>query len=257
VRITLGTAKLSPVAVGELRVGSVIELEEAPDAPVRVQADGRFVGEGVAVSVSGPDGGPRLAVSMRAAKTVVLAVLAAMLLVAATTPMDAWAQAAQSATADAGGTPAGREGETPSPRAASADDIENQKVGGPRDGGGKKSDKSGGLGWAEVLHTLAALAVVAGLIFATRWLLRRLNRRLAAGVGGGSETLRVLTTTPLGGRGELVLVKFGGRLVLVGATAQGMAPLSEITDAAEVAAVEERVGRRGRGPGREENKHSP
>ena len=212
---------MPPSAVDGLCVGSVIELDESPDAPVRVQADGRFVGEGQAVSVPGPDGGPRLAVAMRAAKTVAMtfALVAAML-----SPTAALAQGAA----------------TPQPAAG----LEGKKI---REGQANRDNQpanSAGFDWVDLLKTLAALAVVVGVIFATRWALRRLNRRLAVGVGS-SSALRVLAATPLAGRGELVLVKLGGRLVLVGVSAQGMAALSEITDAAEVAAVEETLERRG------------
>ncbi|MCL2701629.1 MAG: FliM/FliN family flagellar motor C-terminal domain-containing protein [Phycisphaerae bacterium] len=64
VRITLGTATLSPSRAEALRVGSVITLDQSPDAPVRVQAEGGFVGQGQAVAVADSDGRPRLAVAM-------------------------------------------------------------------------------------------------------------------------------------------------------------------------------------------------
>jgi flagellar biogenesis protein FliO len=258
VRITLGTATLSPSAAGELRVGDVIELDESPDAPVRVQASGQLVGEGQAVSVSDPDGKPRLAVAMHAAKTTVrtttLAILTAVLLSLAV-PADVAAQATQPTVAMTD--------------RSTVDDFENRPLGGNRGGGGDKpSTDPAGFGWVEMLQTLAALAVVVGVIFVTRWALRRLNRRLMA-AAGSSSALRVLATTPLAGRGDLVLVKLGGRLVLVGATSQGMTSLSEITDAAEVAAVEESIERHGTEsirkmfrrperfkPGRQESNHS-
>jgi len=246
VRITLGTVTLSPSEAKALRVGSVIELDEPADAVVRVWAmsdrgmDGQWVGQGQAVSVAGPDGSPRLAVAMRSAKVVMLlaVLLAAM--------SSAWADDVPSTQ------PAQQAQVTTQPAAAG---IEGQKLRESGGNSGSQSNSPAGFDWVDLLKTLAALAVVAGVIFVTRWVLRRLNRRLAAGVGGGSESFRVLATMPLGGRGDLVLVKLGGRLVLVGASPQGMVALSEIADGAEVAIIEESLSRPP-GRGRKEIPHS-
>lgn len=107
---------------------------------------------------------------------------------------------------------------------AEAGDVEGGRV--SRDSGGSVG------GW---LRTLAALAIVVVLIFAVRWVLRRLApgaraRRLP-------EAVEVLARTSVSARQQLLLVRLGRRLVLVGCGPEGMSTLSEVTDADEVSAL--------------------
>ena len=87
--------------------------------------------------------------------------------------------------------------------------------------------------WTSLLRTLMALGVVAGMIFALRFLLKRF--------GGGwhgrrrSAPMSVLARTGVSARQQLLLVRLGRRLVLVGSGPEGMAPLAEVNDPAEVA----------------------
>lgn len=101
------------------------------------------------------------------------------------------------------------------------DDDESRLVGGRPD-----NDKSDG--W---LRTLGALAVVAVLIFAARWLLRRWGAAGPAGLAGPMEVLARASVAP---RQQLLLVRLGKRLVLIGAGGGAMSTLAEVTDPAEV-----------------------
>lgn len=131
--------------------------------------------------------------------------------------------AARAAQADA---PASRsavgQAETRPVKPARPDASESRRVG--RDGG------SSLWGW---LRTLAALALVVGLIFAIRWVLRRLGP--GAKAPAGSETLKVLARSSLSARHQLYAVRFGRRVVLVGMGPEGLTALGEITDADEIA----------------------
>ena len=81
----------------------------------------------------------------------------------------------------------------------------------------------------------AALAIVLGLIFGLRWVLRRAFP--AAATAGASRAVQVLSRTVLSPRQQLMLVRVGRRLIVVGDSGGQMAALSEITDPDEVAAL--------------------
>jgi flagellar biogenesis protein FliO len=98
-------------------------------------------------------------------------------------------------------------------------------------------------GW---LHTLGALAVVIGLIFAVRIVLRRLAGR--QGAGARREAIEVLARASLSARQQVSLVRLGRRLVLVGSGPSGMSPLAEVSDPEEVAELLEEVRSAGPGP---------
>lgn len=116
---------------------------------------------------------------------------------------------------------------------ASSDDqagrVVPRKTGGdesrPIGSGGSGSDPNG---W---LRTLGALAVVAGLIFAVRWLLRRWG---ASGQAGQAGPMEVLARASIAPRQQLLLVRLGKRLVLIGAGGGTMTTLAEVSDEAEV-----------------------
>jgi len=79
----------------------------------------------------------------------------------------------------------------------------------------------------------AALAIVLGLIFALRWL----GRRFVPGVAGGSGLVRVLSRNVVTPKHQILLVQVGRRVLVVGDNGTALSPLSEITDADEVAAI--------------------
>lgn len=119
------------------------------------------------------------------------------------------------------------------PSEASADDQAGRVV--PRKTGPDESRAVGSgrsdsdvLGW---LKTLGALAVVAGLIFAVRWLLRRLGVAAPVDQAGPMEVLARASVAP---RQQLLLVRLGKRLVLIGAGGGTMTTLAEVSDQAEV-----------------------
>jgi flagellar biosynthetic protein FliO len=106
-----------------------------------------------------------------------------------------------------------------------------------RPAGGGVEDRSlksaGGSGAWDWLRTILALALVVGLIFLARHLLRRFGVPVRARPAGG-DVMEVLARSPVSQRQQLLLVRLGGRLVLVGAGPSGMSALCEVTDAQEV-----------------------
>lgn len=80
-----------------------------------------------------------------------------------------------------------------------------------------------------------ALTLVLGLIFALRWVLRRAAR--PGFLPGATNTVQVLTRSPLSPRQQLLLVRVGRRLLVVADCNGQLNSLSEITDADEVAAL--------------------
>jgi flagellar protein FliO/FliZ len=120
------------------------------------------------------------------------------------------------------------------PAEAASDDPTGRVVP-PRTGGdesrpigGGPANGGGAVGW---LRTLGALAVVAGLIFAARWFLRRWGASAPAGQAGPMEVLARASVAP---RQQLLLVRLGKRLVLIGAGGGTMTTLAEVSDDAEV-----------------------
>ena len=69
-------------------------------------------------------------------------------------------------------------------------------------------------------RTLGALLVVVGLVVAAGWGLRRLGGARFGAAGEGATELRVLNSIGLGDRRSLAVVRFGGRELLIGSTAQ-------------------------------------
>ena len=73
--------------------------------------------------------------------------------------------------------------------------------------------------------------MVAGLIFAARWFLRRWGASGPAGQAGPMEVLARASVAP---RQQLLLVRLGKRLVLIGAGGGTMCMLAEVSYQAEV-----------------------
>jgi flagellar protein FliO/FliZ len=144
-----------------------------------------------------------------------------------------------------GGRLAAQEAPTPTPPGASqtspAGQSDEERAVSPRKGGvesspiGKGSHSQGAWGFVQ---TLGALAIVVGLIFLASWLLRRAGGRQ---VGGGQDVMQIVARKSISARQQLLLVRLGQRLVLVGSSGGALATLSEITDPAEVAGMLESV----------------
>ena len=87
----------------------------------------------------------------------------------------------------------------------------------------------------ELPKVAAALAVVLGLAFVLRAVLRRVFPAVAS--AGATRAIQVLSRTVLAPRQQLMLVRVGRRLIVVGDSGGQMTALSEITDPDEVAAL--------------------
>ena len=81
--------------------------------------------------------------------------------------------------------------------------------------------------WISLLLVLAAIGLLAVL-------LRRVTRGQP---GTAASTLRVIGRVPLGTRQSVALVRLGERLLVLGVTDQHVSPVSEITDAEEIARI--------------------
>lgn len=83
---------------------------------------------------------------------------------------------------------------------------------------------SGGL----LLKTLGAMLLIVGLIFGGAWGARKLGFGNSAGKNASDEmNLSVLQSVSLGGGQTLSTVRFGGKILLVGSTAQAVTLLAE------------------------------
>lgn len=81
---------------------------------------------------------------------------------------------------------------------------------------------------SSLLTVGSSLAVVLGLFFVLAWLMRRIGPRRAAILP--AEVVEVLGRSPLAGREQLHLLRFGQKLVLVCLGPDGARTLTEITD---------------------------
>jgi flagellar protein FliO/FliZ len=244
IRIEFGRARLTGADAARIEPGSVIELDTKVSDDVEVFIDGRLrargqamlvkphasheadritvaIGEVIQTASGGQAGQYRREERQSAsvAKSLGLIVLAAALL--------AWPATSE---ADPASGPSPDHTNRPSQSG-----TDTKPVGGSDTkpiGGANGGDSS----WIPTIQTLLALAVVIVLIYACRWLLRRLGKHGPIG-GTDSGAVTVISRTPVGARQQLLLVRLGSRLVLVGSWPGGMAGLSEITDPAEVAAM--------------------
>ncbi len=92
---------------------------------------------------------------------------------------------------------------------------------------GREAPSSMGL----LVRTLGALALVVGLVVFGGWGLRRFGGARFGAKSVGAPDLQLLTTLGLGDRRSLSVVRFGGRTLLIGATAQTLTLLAEEEDA--------------------------
>lgn len=82
---------------------------------------------------------------------------------------------------------------------------------------------------------VAASILVVGLLGGGLWALRRFGR--GSRLLGGGAPIRILGRKGVGARQEILLVEVGARVLVVGATREGLSPLGEITHPDEVAAL--------------------
>lgn len=87
-------------------------------------------------------------------------------------------------------------------------------------------------GVSSLVTTGGGLALVLGLFFVVAWFLRRSSPRGSLLLP--TEVVEVLGRTSLAPREQLHLLRLGNKLILVSAGAEGVRPLTEITDVDEV-----------------------
>ncbi|MCE5328318.1 MAG: flagellar biosynthetic protein FliO [Planctomycetaceae bacterium] len=87
----------------------------------------------------------------------------------------------------------------------------------------------------DLLRTAGALAVVIALILLVRSAMKRMGGQ-RVGVRGGAA-IEIVARRSVTYRHQVILVRMGRRLVLVGVGPEQMTTLSEVTDADEVAAL--------------------
>ena len=101
--------------------------------------------------------------------------------------------------------------------------------GGSTDG----SNASGGaFGSSTLLNTLAALGLVIGLVLLLRWVAGRFGGRAA---GGSSPVVEVMSRTMIAPKNHVLILRIGGRLLVVNDSSSGMRTLAEIDEPEEVA----------------------
>ncbi len=88
-------------------------------------------------------------------------------------------------------------------------------------------------GVSEAVRMLGALTVVVGLAFAAKWWLRRSG--IATRMQGGA--FEIVARHSVGRGQNILLVRFGPRLLCVQQARDGLRTLSELTDPAQVAAA--------------------
>jgi flagellar biogenesis protein FliO len=84
-------------------------------------------------------------------------------------------------------------------------------------------------------RVLAALALVLGLIFILRWIVRKLFPNAIR--SAASDVVRVLGRSAITPRQQILLVQVGQRVLVVADNGTQMSPLSEIKDADEVSSL--------------------
>ena len=85
-----------------------------------------------------------------------------------------------------------------------------------------EAPSAGGL----LIRTFGALLLIVGLIVAVGWGMRRFGGARFGAKSENAPALNVLTSVALGDRRSLAVVRFGGRNLLIGSTAQSIALLA-------------------------------
>jgi len=150
-------------------------------------------------------------------------------------------QPAEPPTADAApdrsttGTPADARESTPIGSPGESGSALGLPLSGEETGATETAFPSASIG--EFIRVGAALAIVIGLIFIMRFVMRKTTGGALAGGGRPSGVLEVLARYPVARGQSLVLLKLGRRLVLAHQTSTGMTTLTEVTEQNEVAAL--------------------
>jgi flagellar biogenesis protein FliO len=105
---------------------------------------------------------------------------------------------------------------------------ESQPLGTPAPSAGAAGSATG-----EVVRLVVALGVVVGLAYGVRWWIARSG--MAAATGGGA--FEVIARHPVGRGQQVIVARFGPRLLCVQQTREGLRTLSELTDESQVAAA--------------------
>lgn len=142
--------------------------------------------------------------------------------------------AAEAAAAAPAAAPAPTPVTTQPASSEQTDTTEDREV--PRPGGGaedrpldsQKATTDPYVWW----KTVGALALVIGLIFCAKCILRRLGA--GRSTRGGASIIEVLTRTSVSARHSVILLRVGSRLLLVAAGSDGMNTLTEIDDPEQV-----------------------
>lgn len=78
-----------------------------------------------------------------------------------------------------------------------------------------------------ILKMLLLLPLLAGMIWGSLWLTRKVQSTIAAGAKRETRAARLVETTMIGPGMRLAVIEFRGREILVGATRQGLVRLAE------------------------------
>ena len=102
----------------------------------------------------------------------------------------------------------------------------------PRHESSTERNSGGSRTLGAIVSVVGSLAVVLGLFFVVAWFMRRGMPNSARRLPG--EVVEVLGRTPLAGRQQMHLLRFGNKLLLVCASATGVDTIGEITDSLEI-----------------------
>jgi flagellar biogenesis protein FliO len=125
--------------------------------------------------------------------------------------------------------------ETSEEAAASSPLIEQRPLGASPDASGADDADTGlggGQGW--VLNTLTALGLVIGLVLLLRFGITKFGGRVAT---AQSRSVEVLSRTSVAPKNHVLLLRVGGRVLVVGDSGSGLRTLTEIEDPDEVASL--------------------
>ncbi len=106
------------------------------------------------------------------------------------------------------------------------------KPGSLTDQPGEVSERPGSTSW--FMKTLTALGVVIGLALFVRWGYVRMGGKVAS---GSSPVVEVLSRTAVAPRSHVMLLRVGGRVLVVSDSSSGMRTLASLEDAEEVADI--------------------
>lgn len=109
--------------------------------------------------------------------------------------------------------------------------IEDRALGSRRESDGGSAWGSGN-GW--VLNTLTALGLVIGLVLVLRFAVAKMGGRPTT---SASRAVEVLSRTSVAPKNHVLLLRVGGRILVVGDSSNGLRTLSEVDDPDEVASL--------------------